>query len=278
MTADRPQPPTFEVLSLWRFPVKSMMGEELNAADVGAFGLLGDRAFALVDALDGHVVSAKNPRKWGRLFRCRAAYVEPPAPGSPLPPVRIALPDGSEVRSDDPDVDRVLSEAVGRAVRLASAAPEAPRLEEYWPDLEGLPRRDEVTDESMPPGTFFDLAPVHLLTTSTLDRLRERSPGGRFEARRFRPNVVVGPTEASPGFAEDAWLGRSLAVGERVRLAVTGPCPRCVMITEPQGDLPADSSILRTAVREHGGNVGVYASVAAAGRVRRGDAVRQASN
>jgi uncharacterized protein YcbX len=112
---------------------------------------------------------------------------------------------------------------------------------------------------------------VHLLTTSTLDRLRELYPKGRFEARRFRPNIIVATAEA--GFVEGDWIGRTVEIGDTVRLAITEPCPRCVMITLAQGDLPKDSGILRTAAEHNDVNVGVYASVISGGTVRRGDAV-----
>jgi uncharacterized protein YcbX len=261
------------IAALWRYPVKSLMGEELNAADLTGRGLLGDRAWALIDAADGKVVSAKNPRKWPALFDCRAAFVASPEPGLPLPAVRISLSDGSTLLSDEPDADRRLSKTLGRAVRLVAAAPAGPTLEEYWPDVEGLARRDEVTDEAMPPGTFFDLASVHVLATSTLDRLRQLDPAGRYETRRFRPNVVIAPSQVVDGFIEDSWLGRTLSLGSAVRLEVTVPCARCVMTTLAQGDLPKDPSILRTAVQHHGGHVGVYAEVAAGGRLKRGDVV-----
>jgi uncharacterized protein YcbX len=250
-----------------------MRGEDLNAADVGERGLLGDRAYALIDAESGTVVSAKNPKKWGAMFDCRADYVDPPATTSPRPPVRITLPDGGHVRSDQADVDDHLSATLGRAVRLASACPPSPSLEEYWPDVEGLARRDEVTSESMPEGTFFDLAHVHLLTTATLDRLRELAPRCRFEVRRFRPNIVLEVPEGASGFVENGWIGRTLAIGPEVRLAVSGPCPRCVMTTMAQSDLPKDPGILRAAVEHNGGNVGIYASVLRGGRIRRGDAM-----
>src|ERR671939_847533 len=83
------------VVALWRYPVKSMLGEELNASAVTPRGLLGDRAYALVDRADGKVASAKNPRKWPQLFDCRAAFVDAPRPDAPLPAVRITLPDGT---------------------------------------------------------------------------------------------------------------------------------------------------------------------------------------
>src|SRR5262245_18913424 len=204
------------VVALWRYPIKSMQGEELNAVDVTARGLLGDRAFALVDAADGKVASAKNPRKWPGLFDFRAAFAEHPLPGGPLPPLRITLPDGTALSGERADRDQVLSAALGRPVSLRAATPEAPVLEEYWPDIEGLAHRDAVTDEAMPRGTFFDLATVHLLTTATLDRLRELYPQGRFEARRFRPNVVVACGGAG-GFVEQGWVGKTLALGHEVR-------------------------------------------------------------
>jgi len=261
-------------VSLWRYPVKSMMGEELNVAEVGERGLVGDRAYALVDQETGKVASAKNPRKWPRLFEFRASYAEPPEQSESLPAVRVVLPDGRVVSTAAERLDRVLSEQVGREVILASSAPEAAVLEEYWPDIEGLALRETTTDEALPPGTFFDLALVHVLTTATIDRLRELYPEGRFEVRRFRPNIVVQPVSGEPGFVENDWIGRTLTIGDEVRLSVTGPCPRCVMTTLAQGDLPKDPGILRTAAKNNEANVGVYASVLQGGTIKRGDAVR----
>jgi hypothetical protein len=263
------------VVSLWRYPVKSMMGEELNATDVTEGGLVGDRQFAVVDAATGKVAGAKNPRKWGNFFDFRAAYVEPPKAESKLPSVRLTLPDGTLVTSEESELDQILSRALGREVKFAQAPGNGEvrgaTAEEYWPDMDGLDYRDTVTDWELPPGTFFDLAIVHVLTTATLDRLRELYPEGKFEVRRFRPNVVVGCD--GRGFVENDWIGRTLAIGDDVRLRVTGPCPRCVMTTLPQGDLPKDPGILRTAAQENAANVGVYAGVLRGGTVRRGDAV-----
>lgn len=262
------------VVGLWRYPVKSMQGEELNAVGVTERGLFGDRAYALIDRETGKVASAKNPQKWARLFDFRAAFSESPRAGALPPPVRITLPDGTLTASTEADVDATLSRAVGRAVTLASTSPEIPALEEYWPDIEGLARRDEVTDEPMPERTFFDAAVVHVLTTATLDQLRSLYTEGRFEVHRFRPNVVITPQAGGQtGFVEDSWIGRSLVIGD-VRIAVQKPCPRCVMTTLPQGDLPRDGGILRTAAKFHEVNVGVYCAVQRGGTIRRGDAVR----
>jgi hypothetical protein len=264
-----------------------MMGEELDASAVTEQGVLGDRAYALVDAETGKVASAKNPKRWPNLFQCHAALTEPPESARELPAVRITLPDDATVTSDDPDVDDVLSGVVGRRVKLERTAPAEAVFEEYWPDMEGLSpegHRDTVTDERLgiaaPPGTFFDLAPIGVLTTATLDRLAELYPEGRFDVRRFRMNLVV--QVDAHGFVENDWIGHTLAVGDGASLPVILADPRCVMTTLPQGDLPKDPGILRTAAQhnrveipEHGSYpcVGVYATVAAGGTVRTGDAV-----
>jgi len=273
--SDAHQPALGSVASLWRYPVKSMMGEELNAADLTEAGLAGDRAYALFDPVENKVISAKNPRKWPRLFEFRADYLEPPRAGQAPSPIRITLPDGSTVSSGHSDVAAILAKTLGREVLLMSEPRSAAdTLEEYWPDLEGLDRRDTVTEEKMPPGTFFDGAAVHLLTTATIDRLRQSYPQGRFEMRRFRPNIVVVPTAASEGFIENDWIGRTVRIGREVCLRVTGPCPRCVMTTLAQADLPHDMGILRTAVQQNRAHVGVYAAVLHGGRIRRGDPLR----
>jgi uncharacterized protein YcbX len=262
------------VASLWRYPVKSMMGEELNATEVTERGLLGDRAFALIDGSDGKVASAKNPRKWPNLFDFRATFVEPPSAAAKVPRVRIVLPDGTTLTNDQADLNQILSNALNRAVTLSAAGRGAVSAEEYWPDMEGLDHRDTVTDFTLPEQTFFDSAVVHLLTTATLDHLRELYPQGRFEARRFRPNIVVQSVSGEKSFLENAWVGHTLIIGSEVRLSVTGACARCVMTTLPQGDLPRDPGILRTAAQYNQANVGVYAAVMRGGTIRRGDAVR----
>jgi uncharacterized protein YcbX len=191
----------------------------------------------------------------------------------------VTLPDGSHATSEQPDLEQTLSQALGREVAFARVhsyrGSSSDQAEEYWPDMEGLEFRDTVTDFELPEGTFFDLAVVHLLTTGTIDQLRELHPAGRFEARRFRPNIVV--STAEQGFVENDWIGHSVAIGDKVRLQITGPCARCVMTTLSQGDLPKDPGILRTAAQNNDANVGVYADVVAGGTIRRGDSVTVAS-
>jgi uncharacterized protein YcbX len=159
-------------------------------------------------------------------------------------------------------------------VTLSGTQRRAVDAEEYWPDMEGLDHRDTVTDFTLPEATFFDAAVIHLLTTATIDRLRELYPEGRFEVRRFRPNIVVQLASDEKSFAENEWVNHTVIIGDEVRLNVTGPCPRCVMTTLPQGDLPRDAGILRTAAQHNHANVGIYAAVARGGTIRRGDPVR----
>ncbi len=273
--------------SLWRYPVKSMMGEELNATEVTDRGLRGDRVYALVDRADEKVATAKNPRKWPHLFDFRANLIESADAGWQPASVRVTLPDGTRITSGEASCDQILSRALAREVRLASVAQGDERsqlsatgtanAEEYWPDMEGLDFRDTVTDFALPAGTFFDCAVVHLLTTATLDRLSELYPQGRFEVRRFRPNIVVLPASGESGFIENTWVGHTLAIGDEVRLSITGPCGRCVMTTLAQGDLPRDPGILRTAAQHNHVQVGVYAAVVRGGTIRRGDSVRRAA-
>ncbi|MFO1418645.1 MAG: MOSC domain-containing protein [Methylotetracoccus sp.] len=271
------------VASIWRYPVKSMMGEELNASAITGHGLVGDRVYALVDHETGKVVSAKNPKKWPDLFAYRAAYVSPPN-ATRATPIWLTLPDGRIIRSDANGVDQILSAAIARAVNLRTKAPETASLEQYWPEREG--EAEDVTSEAVagdaPRGTFFDYAMVHLLTTSTIDALRGSYPEGRFEVRRFRPNLVVS-TPGQEGFVENDWVGKVLQIGQHVRLQVTDPCPRCVMPTLAQGDLPQDAGIFKQGIMQNNvfvpfadkalPSIGVYAKVLVAGTVRRGDSI-----
>ena len=273
------------VVSLRRYPVKSMMGEELNSSSIAERGLAGDRAYALIDPTDGKVVSAKQPRKWGRLFDFRAAFAEPPAVGKPAPPVWVTLPNGDRVRSDQREFDEILSGALERAVTLGATAPKNPTVEYLANPLAPVEAiADFAAAVAAPPGTFFDYATVHVLTTATIDRLREVYPQGRFEVRRFRPNIVIESPSDAKGFVENAWVGRVLAIGDEIRLRITDPCPRCVMTTLPQGDLPRDLGILRAAadhnrvhvpvLNQEMPSVGVYAVVERGGRIHRGDRLR----
>ena len=285
------------VAGLWRFPVKSMRGEQLQEAQLTERGVVGDRAYALIDTDTGKVVSAKSVKLFPDLFSCKAEFVEPPRRGGDVPPVKITLPDGTSVRSDSGDVDRVLSAYFKRNVKLGRVAPDDFTIDQYHPDVEGADpggNRNTVVAQKLgaalfaalgmespvPVGSFFDVFPLSVLTTSTLARLNELRPQTRFDERRFRMNVIVN-TER-PGFIENDWVGHELGLGDGARLNVALLDPRCVMTTLAQDDLPQDTDVLRTLVRHNRVQVGdlgqfpcagVYAVVAAPGTVRTGDRV-----
>lgn len=278
------------VAALWRYPVKSMQGEELHGACITERGILGDRAYAVMDRTTGYIASAKHPAKWGKLFACNAVFAEPPQGGAPLPPVCITLPDGTTISSAQTDVDQVLSRVLGRDVTLLAMAPTTPIREANRSPVDGAPDQVIIAKEPMglasPSGTFFDYAPIHLLTTATLNRLQELLPAGRFEVRRFRPNIVIATAVDAHDFVENDWLGYSLEVGMEVNLQMIDPCPRCVVTTLAQGDLPRDPAILRTIAQYNAvasatlapgvvlpAVAGGYASVRQGGLIRRDDPI-----
>ncbi len=258
------------VRELWRYPVKSMRGEECADVRIGSRGVAGDRAYALVDATSGKLASAKNPRLWPDLLSYAARYLEQPVANGEPARVEVALPDGVVLRSDDATLEPVLSAALGRPVRFSSHAPNDPVLDEYWPDMDDLAHRDTVTEEATKAQTFFDAATVHIVTTRTLDGLQALAPGASFAVARFRPNVVIDASDAGSDYPEDAWVGRTVQVGDVV-LAVTQATGRCVMTTLAQQGLPSDGNVLRTAARHHAARVGVYAEVVRGGTVRVGN-------
>jgi uncharacterized protein YcbX len=275
------------VEALWRFPVKSMLGERLDEVLVTSRGVVGDRAFALIDGETGKIASAKNPRRWSNLLNCRAQYVEPPKTDDDLPPVRITLPDGTALYSTDARIDEALSEALGRRVKLTSQPPAQRVLENYHPDIEELPEaeRDTVTDSDiglLAPNTFQDAAPLQLLSTATLARLTELRPEAAFDPRRFRANFVIETNETCVGFVENDWGGQTIALGPDVQARGVVAVPRCVMTTLGQEELPRDNSVLQTVARNNRIDVptvgpspcaGLYAIVVSSGTVRRNDPV-----
>ncbi|MFG1810937.1 MOSC domain-containing protein [Streptomyces sp. NPDC049040] len=272
------------VVGLRRYPVKSMLGEDLAAVRVTERGLAGDRGFAVVDG-DGAVGSAKHPRKWGPLLRCRSRTA---GSGTAL----VELPCGTALHCGDDELDKRLSELLGRQVSVSDSPPRDGVLERAVPEYEGgVPEAarkrafvdetgETVTSGQVAAGTFYDFGMVHLVTTAALERLRAVRPEGDFDARRFRPNLVV-DVPGAPGFPEDAWLGGELRIGEAL-FRVTLPTPRCVVPTLGHDELPADPGIMRAVAREHRIPVltlgplsclGVYLEVVEPGVVRTGDTV-----
>ncbi|MEU6144318.1 MOSC N-terminal beta barrel domain-containing protein [Streptomyces sp. NPDC047081] len=269
------------VAALYRYPVKSMLGERLGAVEVTDRGPTGDRGYALLDSETGKVVSAKSPRLWRQLLTCTATLT----PAGP----RVTAPDGTEL----PDADS-LSALLGRKVVLTDVPPPDGELDRSRPDevLAAGPDAQVAADivrfgSASPPGTFFDFAPVHLITTSTLARIAELSPAGTAEAARYRPNLLIdtgGADGDGNGFVEHAWVGQELRIGEELTLRVIASTPRCAVPTLAHGHLPRDPDALRVLARHNRvpalpGRAaepcaGVYAQVVRGGWVREGDAVR----
>ncbi len=279
------------IADIRRYPVKSMDGERLDATDLGVQGIPGDRAWAVRDEVNGGIRGAK---KIPALMRLAAAYPTPPAATGSSPAV-ITLPDGTTVRTGDADVNERLSRALDHRVSLWPLLPADARdhyrrgapthgdfeqemravfgraPDEPLPDLTVFP--PELFEFESPLGTYFDAFPLLLMTTGSLRSMETRHPASRFDVRRFRPNLVLDtlPDEAD-AFPEAAWEGRRLRIGDAL-LAVTVSCPRCVMTTHGFADLPKDPAVMRALVRETGGKLGAYATVQAAGTIRRGDVV-----
>ena len=250
------------IRQLGRYPVKSMRGERLDEIVLTERGPVGDRLYAMRELKYGSIMSA---RIWAAMLQLRAVCERAPADDAPAR-VRIEFPDGAEVYADDPGVDDALTSLFSHPVRLERPRGDTPltmaEIEEIREGRAFLPPRD-----------LYDEDVLHVLASGTLDHLRRLCPSD-FDPRRFRPNIFVdtGAIEAD-GFVEDEWLGGTLEVGATVRIVEMQPALRCVMTTHPQEDLERDYTILRTAAAHHRANVGVFASIGAAGQVKVGDPV-----
>lgn len=275
------------VREIWRYPVKSMGGESIARCDLGPLGVPGDRGWAIRDELAGEI---RGGRKLPALMRCTARYRHEPTRDE-VPHADVTLPDGTATATDAPDVAGRLGALVGRTVTLWPRRPATDRdhyrrglpddpdvmaelrqifgrtEDEPLPDLSQFPA--EILEYTSPLGTYFDVFPIHLLTTASIAAL---GSAGRFDRRRFRPNVLVETDPAVTGLVEASWGGRAIGIG-RARLHAEMPTVRCAMVAQPQPGIPRDPSVLRTIVREAGQNLGLYASVADPGAIAVGDPV-----
>ena len=272
---------TDQVKALWRYPVKSMGGEELEAADISARGVLGDRAYAVVDKATNRAAAV---RTWasGMMLHC-ARFESEPRADAPPPPVRITDPDGHAFRSSDGDAGARLSATFGRELSLMSQAPSG-LLVEFPPGTLGgkyAELREAPLAGRAPAGTFFDAACIHLIAQTTITRLQSVYPQGKVDARRFRPNIVVETPDDA--YVENTWTGRQLAIGDEVVLKVAMPCPRCVNVTMPQPDLPREGGFLRAIAKQNTIDLGdygslpcagAYADVIQGGHIKAGDVIR----
>jgi hypothetical protein len=284
---------TFTVKEIWRYPVKSMQGERLSETVLTAGGIPLDRGWAIRDEATQTIVGAK---KIAALLNCSARYIEGTNAGT-VPHVKITLPDESTIRSDDESVHAALTNELGQDVTLWSlqpadnkehyrtkAAPEDMEAEmravfalephEPLPDFSSFP--PEVITELMQfatrIGTYFDAFPLDILTEASLRHLQTLTPDSNLDIRRFRPNIVVGDSGDAANLEEASWVGRAVTVGKATVDAVM-ECPRCIMTTRAQGDLPRDAAIMRAMVAHTQQNLSVYCNIAKPGRVAEGDTV-----
>jgi MOSC domain-containing protein len=280
------------VSEIWRYPVKSMGGERINAVAVGERGMHADRMWAVRDAELGSITTA---RRHPALLMCSSRYPEDPVdhpavPGN-APEVAIMLPDGTEVSSSDPQVHRRLSELVGAEVQLEPLPPmsEQERYkkaretkanvraafgladDEPLPDFSIFPLKmlSEMNRYVTPVGSLYDSYPLHLITRTSLASMAALAPGSDFDVRRFRPNLVV-QTDDDVGLPENSWLEADIELpGATLRGEI--PTLRCVMPTRGQAELPSDPDVMRTVAKHARRCLGLYATVTRSGVVSVGD-------
>ncbi|MEM8786126.1 MAG: MOSC N-terminal beta barrel domain-containing protein [Pseudomonadota bacterium] len=284
----------FHVSEIWRYPVKSMRGERLEAVEVTKGGIPFDRGWAVRDEKTQTIRGAKH---LAGLMQCSARYLEGTDAG-PVPHAEITLPSGDAVNTDDPKAAKAVSEVVGREVTLWPLQPKdnddhyklkALEKEDFeqelrfifaleegepMPDLSGIPQDllEEVTAYASPRGTYFDLFPINVLTEASLRHFASLLPEAQIDVRRFRPNFLVADDGGLSETVEEGWVGKMVGLGT-TELAILLKTMRCVMTTREQADLPRVPQIMRTLVRELDHCLAVYATVGKEGRVTVGDPV-----
>lgn len=242
------------IKQIWRFAVKSMGGELLEACTVSMRGIPGDRGWAIRDETAGRLATGS---RFPLLMQCSARYREPPVNGF-IPHVDMRLPDGVQIGTDLVDVNARLAELLGKPVSL-------------YPLPVDRAEESEIQLTSAR-GTYFDVAPIHVLTSASLAEMKRLDPAADWDVRRFRPNFFVETEAGFKGLLEADWGGKRLRIGH-VELLCEIPCERCAMTIQAQSDLPKDERIFRTIAREADKNLGTYASVLKPGEVWTGDIV-----
>jgi uncharacterized protein len=244
-----------EVVGLWRYPVKSLQGEPIDAARVEQDGVLGDRRWGIRDRRTGRILTA---RRRPELLGASASY------DGDEPVIR--LPDGRTVVGPGKRTDGQLSEWLASPVSLVASVVSEPGRAEYFADA--TDDTSQAIEWTMPEGRYVDAAPVLLLTTASLRTAAGHYPNGAWDPHRFRPNILIDLD--GEGWIEDSWVGQQVQAGA-VTVIPTEPCIRCTMVTRTQPGLDADVEIFRTLARHHDGRFGVWSEVLTPGHLSIGD-------
>jgi uncharacterized protein YcbX len=244
--------------SLWRYPVKSLQGEQLLQATIDSDGMRGDRCFGIRDYNTGKVLTARREPP----LLLAAASLD--ADGEPI----ITLPDGTMTKGRGTETDGALSDWLHRPVSLVSSIGAPAGTGEFFEDA--TDDTSPALEWTMPEGRFVDAKPLLLLTTSSLRAGTSLHPEGEWDPRRFRPNVLI--EAGGDDWTEDAWQGSSLRAGSAL-LAPSVLCVRCTMVTRPQPGLSRDVDIYKSLARHHGGTFGIWTDVVQPGAVSIGDEV-----
>lgn len=251
------------VAQLWRYPVKSLQGEQVERLELRSGGAVGDRLFGIVDPAAKKVLSAK---RYPALLMASARLVDDGKDDGDDHDVILTLPDGSEHEARDPGVHAALSAWLDHDVRL-----EPPPNDMVFPMEMHTGMSDESTpifDWPGPQGTWLDLADAHWLTTASVASAAALHPDGDWDVRRFRPTALV--ETATSGWPEDTWTAIELGT---VHSDVLMPTPRCTMPSRAQPGVGVDKAIGTTIRDHHDNNLGVYATIALGGAVALGDTV-----
>lgn len=277
-----------KVQEIWRYPVKSMGGELLDAGVLEPHGLRGDRGWIVRDEVDGE---NKGVRQIPQLLQCQASYQYEPT-AKQVPPVNIILPDGSSYSSTDSAIAKSLTQFLGRPVTLWPKQPKSNlrhyRLKKMMNSRE-LKRQfasNDVVDLSeislklllelaffsTPLGHYYDVYPLHILTTSSLKHIKSLEPDGDFVTKRFRPNILIETADDITGFAEFLWCGGTLTIGEVV-IKCEIRTVRCSMPAREQPDLGKAPKTVKALTRHSDRHLGIYATVVKTGEIKVGDAV-----
>lgn len=255
------------IKEIWRYPIKSVGGEELDAVYVDENGIWGDRIFAFKENKTDLIVSAKHPKKWGKLIECKASYANNK--------LSFTLRNDAKKILTNNEIEAAVRSLCAHEVSLVkqSRINETREADRSPLGELGTVINKETLATASKEGHFFDYAPLHIITTATIKQFEKLYPQGNFNVKRFRPNIVI-DTKDQIGFIENDWIGKTICIGNKLNIKIIEPCPRCVMTTIEQGSIQKDLNILRTIVgyntfsssiegekRQFSGVLGVYGKV-----------------